>query len=183
MTIEETKSIIQKIKTFRPFFQTGLSSKEHVNFVVEWHQVLEPYDYEDVNEELIKYFKNGDNIGKIPDIYYITKYLKTTKEKNMITKGCVVCPLCKVLIFEEKFDEHYRRCLSIDLIAKKSEKFYQRKINKKSLLKMNEHEFNLRYLDFVKQITNLSREEKEKKILNQLCKLLEKSVGGNDEQN
>lgn len=179
MTTDETREVIRKIKSFRPFFQTGLSSTEHTRFVLDWHQVLEPYDFRDVDEALNKYFKDGDNIGKIPDVYYLTKFLQTTKEKSMITQGCVICPLCRETILEEKFDEHYGRCLSVDLIARKTEKFYQRKVNRKPLIEMEKAEFDTKYLTFVKQIANSSTEEKEKKILKQLVSLLEK-IGGKD---
>ena len=82
MTIEETKQIIQKVKNYRPFMQTGNSSREQGEFVMAWHDVLEPYDFADVDRKLLEYFKDGDNIGKIPDVFYLVKYLKTHEDKR-----------------------------------------------------------------------------------------------------
>ncbi len=99
MTIDETKKVIQKIKTFRPFFQTGNSSSEEINFRKEWHRVLESYDYEDVDRKLNEYFKDGDNVGRIPDAYYLVKFLKTHEEKQQAggTTDTRIRPYCRMI--------------------------------------------------------------------------------------
>ena len=75
MSRKEVSDLLEKIQAYR---QSFLITNAVIN---EWNRILEPYDYDDVNKKLDEYFKNGDNFGKYPDVYYLTKYLKSHDEK------------------------------------------------------------------------------------------------------
>ena len=76
MTRQEAISIVDKIQVYRQSFLITNRVYE------EWFKVLEPYDYEDVDRKLDEYFRDSDNFGRYPDVYYLTKYLKTIEQKN-----------------------------------------------------------------------------------------------------
>ena len=78
MTRTETKQIVDKIQVYR---QSFLITN---NVYQEWFRVLELYDYEDVDKKLDEFFQNGDNFGRYPDVYYLTKYLKKIYHKIYI---------------------------------------------------------------------------------------------------
>lgn len=172
MTIDETKAIIRKIKTFRPFFQTGNGPREEAEFLREWHKVLEPYEHSDVDRKLVEYFRDGDNIGKIPDVYYITKYLKTHSEKQSSSGIWVRCPLCQKELAQNSFDSHYDRCSSVNYIYKKTEQYFNQTLDKRRLFEMPQDEFDKRYLDFLNKLLPKVSDLEEKTRLEKIVKLL-----------
>lgn len=172
MTIEETKQIIQKVKNYRPFMQTGNSSREQGEFVMAWHDVLEPYEFVDVDRKLLEYFKDGDNIGKIPDVFYIVKFLKTHSEKQSSNGIWIRCPLCQKELAQNSFDNHYSRCSSVNYIYKKTEQYFCQTLNKRKLFEMSQEEFDKRYLDFLNKLLPKVSDLEEKTRLEKIVKLL-----------
>ena len=75
MSRKEVSDLLEKIQAYR---QSFLITNAVIN---EWNRVLEQYDYEDVDKKLDDFFKNGDNFGRYPDVYYLTKYLKKNRRK------------------------------------------------------------------------------------------------------
>ena len=162
MSIDETKSIIQKIKAFRPFFHTGNSPKEQSEFMLTWHEVLEPYEYEDVNQKVNEYFRDGDNIGKIPDAYYLVKYLRTHIQKREIGDETVQCHVCKNWIPLSNYELHFERCSSVNNIKLKMKKYFNKEIDVHKLMDMPRKEFEIRYLNFIQKIIPKLEDSKEK---------------------
>ena len=177
MTIYETKQVIQKIKTFRPFFQTGNSSAEEINFRKEWHKVLEPYDFEDVDRKLIEYFKDGDNIGKIPDAFYLTKYLKTHDSKRNSQGIWIKCQLCQEEMSLEEYDNHYERCASVEYICKQSIRVFGQRLNRNQMMNLSQKDFDKRYIYFLYQLQAKTKDFDEKTRLEKIIKLLEGKNG------
>lgn len=172
MTIDETKKVIQKIKTFRPFFQTGNSSSEEINFRKEWHRVLGSYDYEDVDRKLNEYFKDGDNVGRIPDVYYLVRYLKSSTDKRQSDGIWIRCNLCGEEIADKHFDRHFDRCSSVNYIYKKTQEIFNQKIDKSKLFKMTQEEFDRRYLCFLQQVKEKTTDEEEKNRVEKIIRML-----------
>lgn len=156
MTRAETKQIVDKIQVYR---QSFLITN---NVYQEWFRVLESYDYEDVDKKLDDFFQNGDNFGRYPDVYYLTKYLKKhdDKLKNGITY--VRCQNCQQIIEFDKYGEHFDRCSSIEYLAKMSIRIYDRKLNKNKLFGLNNDEFEQKYWKFCEQIISCLEDGQEK---------------------
>ena len=152
MTALETKEIIQKIKIFRPFFQTGNSKSEERKFIEEWDKVLKDYSYEDVDKKVDEYFKDGNNIGKVPDPYYLVKYLNTETEKKSSDGLVVRCPICQKEMQACDFENHYGRCLSVSYICKRSKMYFGQTPDTEKLYAMEQREFNRKYLEFLKKL-------------------------------
>lgn len=142
MSRKEVTDLLEKIQAYR---QSFLITKTVIS---EWNRILEPYDYEDVDKKLDEYFKNGDNFGKYPDVYYLIKYLKKQDEKLKVGINYARCHLCQRLIDCTEFNEHYDRCSSVDYICRMSEKYFNKKLNKEKLLNANKNEFEKYYWDF-----------------------------------
>lgn len=172
MTLDETKKVINKIKVFRPFFQTGNSKTEENEFKLSWHEVLEPYDYDDVDKKLNDYFMDGDNVGRIPDIHYIVKYLKNHKEKKETTGIIIRCPLCQKELQYSMFDYHYERCSSVEYICKNSERYFLQRIDKNKLFQMNKEQFDRKYLEFISALKDKIEDKNEKNNLEKLVRML-----------
>ena len=97
MTPTESKSIVNRIKIFRPTFRNGNTDEEKKEFISEWHKILKDYNYEDVSGELEKFFKQSSNYGKIPEIHLLVKNLEKEKDKKLNTNNTtyVYCKICK----------------------------------------------------------------------------------------
>lgn len=172
MTIEETKQIIQKVKNYRPFMQTGNSSREQGEFVMAWHDVLEPYDFADVDRKLLEYFKDGDNIGKIPDVFYLVKYLKTHEDKRNAQGIWVRCQLCQEEMSLSAYEKHYERCASVEYICKQSITEFGQRLNRKQMMGLSQEEFDKRYIGFLERLQAKVKDIDEKNRLGKIIKLL-----------
>lgn len=152
MTIEDTKQIVDKIKIYRPNFGGQFDKSGFDKLKLEWFRVLEPYDYDDVNRKLDEYFKNGDNFGKYPDVYYLIKYLKSHDEKIKTNGIGVRCQICGRIVSADNYDEHYDRCNSVEYLCNMSEKYFSKKLSKEKLTKASKSEFDKYYWDFCNKL-------------------------------
>ena len=148
MTREETKKLVDKVQVYR---QSFLITQ---NVYQEWYKVLEPYDYCDVDQKLDGYFKDGDNFGRYPDVYYLTKYLKTTKEKEIMNVPHTFCQICGQAIEYENYEKHYARCSSVDYIIKISNQYLDKKLNKDKLMVADDNTFKKYYYSICYQVYN-----------------------------
>lgn len=146
MSRKEVSDLLEKIQAYR---QSFLITNAVIN---EWNRVLEPYDYDDVNKKLDEYFKNGDNFGKYPDVYYLIKYLKSHDEKIKTNGIGVRCQICDRIVNIDNYNEHYDRCSSTEYLCNMSEKYFNRKLNKEKLLGANREEFEKYYWEFCKKL-------------------------------
>lgn len=145
MTIEDTKQIVDKIKIYRPNFGGQFDKSGFDKLKLEWFRVLEPYDYDDVNRKLDEYFKNGDNFGKYPDVYYLIKYLKTKEQKLIQDKIYAICPFCKSKENPEDYQIHYHKCSSIQYLIDVSKKYFCKDLSRSKLIQMPETDFDKFY--------------------------------------
>ncbi len=146
MSRKEVSDLLEKIQAYR---QSFLITNAVIN---EWNRVLEPYDYDDVNKKLDEYFKNGDNFGKYPDVYYLTKYLKSHDEKIKADGIVIRCQICGQVVNVDNYNEHYDRCSSTEYLCNMSEKYFNKKLNKEKLAKANKSEFDKYYWDFCNKL-------------------------------
>lgn len=165
MTIEETTKVVDKIKIYRPSFGNQFDKVGLHNLKVEWFRVLEPYDYEDVDKKLDDFFKNGDNFGKYPDVYYLIKYLKKHDEKLKTGVNYVRCQLCNTPIDIQEYNEHYNRCSSVDYLFRMSNKYYNVKLNKEKMMKSPQKEFENYYWNFCEKVVEVLEDGLEKHVL------------------
>lgn len=159
MSRKEVTNLLEKIQAYRQSFLI-------TNTVfTEWSRILEPYDYEDVDKKLDEYFKDGDNFGRYPDVYYLIKYLKKHDEK--LKPGIIYarCQICQNLIDMNNYDEHYDKCSSIDYLCRMSEKYFNKKLNKDKMLNSNKNEFEKYYWDFCEKLVDVIEDSLQKHLL------------------
>ena len=145
----ERKQVVEILDKIRAFRQSFLVPN---TFIQEWSRILEPYDYEDVNRKLDEYFKDGDNFGRYPDVYYLTRYLKTIEQKNDDSILYVKCQLCNKKVKYEDYKKHYGRCSSADYIVEMSKRYFNKNLSKEKMLEASEENFQSYYYDFCKKL-------------------------------
>ncbi len=148
MTREEGKKIVDKVQVFRQSFLITQTVYQ------EWFRVLEPYDYYDVEKKLDDYFRDSDNFGKYPDVYYLTKYLKTEEEKKILSVPHVSCQICKKSVKYEDYQRHYDRCSSVDYVVEMSKRYLDKTFNKDKLMSADDNTFKKFYYSTCKDIYN-----------------------------
>lgn len=201
MTIEDTKKLIKKIKMFRPFFQTGNSTREDDTFAKEWFKILEPYSSIDINTNLEIYFKNSNNFGKTPEPFQLIHGCVTEKEKiklNDKNSIRVRCPICGKVFGLSVLDDHYGRCSSIDYLVKNQKKYFDKDVSEETIQKLfeaSDEKFDEVYMNFIKRLKPVVDTGNELDAINKLlnendCDILlgstvtglKKQMGGNDEK-
>lgn len=146
MNREEVANLLEKIQAYR---QSFLITNVVLN---EWSKILEPYDCEDVNRKLDEYFRNGDNFGRYPDVYYLTKYLKKKSEKMQSGHNYIRCQLCNEIVDLATYDKHFDRCSSADYLCQMSLKKYNKKLNRDKLMNASKDEFDKYYWEFCEKL-------------------------------
>lgn len=155
----ETTNLLEKIQVYRQSFLITPS------VISEWSRILESYDYEDVNQKLDEYFKNGDNFGRYPDVYYLIKYLKKHDEKLKVGVNYVRCQNCQQIVELTQYDKHIDRCNSINYLCDMSEKYYKKRLSREILLKMTDEEFDKGYWSFCEKLYEIMTDEVMKHAL------------------
>lgn len=160
MNRKQVTDLLEKIQAFRQsFFITDA-------VIRQWLEVLKEYDYEDVDKALDKYFKNGDNFGKYPDVYYLTKYLTKHDEKLKVGVNYIRCQNCQRIVELTEYNRHLDRCNSIEYLCDMSEKYYQKHLNKEKLFKMSDGEFEKGYWSFCEKLYEVMEDGILKRVLN-----------------
>ncbi|MCI9585672.1 MAG: hypothetical protein HFH45_03450 [Bacilli bacterium] len=170
MVIDDSQKIINKIKSFRPFFQTGNSKKEDTEFLKTWHKVFEPYIYDDVDKALDSFF-SSDNFGKTPDPYQLVKGLLTEKEKQKLQDKNsirVYCPLCKKPYGLSELDIHYDRCSSINYIVSNRQKYFGKSTNMAKLNSLTDKQLDEFYMKFIRELREVVTSQDELNAINKL---------------
>ncbi len=155
MTKQEVDNLLEKVRAYR---QTFLITK---TVIEEWRRILEPYDCEDVNKKLDDFFRDSENFGRYPDVYYITKYLKKHDEKLKAGINYVRCQICQQTVELMDYNEHYDRCNSVEYLYKMAEKHYGKQLNKEELRKMNKKEFEEKYWKVCEDLKNKLKDKKQ----------------------
>lgn len=159
MTREEVKSIVDKIQVYR---QTFLITN---NVYQEWNRILEPYDYDDVNNKLNEFFKNGDNFGRYPDAYQLTKHLMKATEKSKNKGMKIACKNCNRFLSIEEYDTHFDKCNSINYLKRNYKKYYGKVLSSKELWALSNEKFWELYWKFNEQIVSKIQKGDEKETL------------------
>lgn len=161
MTIQETANLLKRIKQH---YQDFIIDEYKVE---EWHSELKNYDANDVNKKLEEHLRNEQFGRAIPKVYFLTKYLKTTKEKEKIENRIefVYCPLCKEEVRMSDFDKHYDRCCSVDYFIRQYEKYFGKKLSREQLMNMEQEKFDINYEKLLKHIQKSTTDEIEFKLV------------------
>ena len=146
MERKQVMDILDKIQVYRQSFLVTQA------LIKEWSKILEPYDYEDVNKKLDDYFKDGNNFGKYPDVYYLTQYLKTQKQKQDDLFLHVHCQYCRNKIKYSEYAKHYERCISCTYLIEMSDLYFNKTLNREKLLNASQEQFDKYYWDFCKKL-------------------------------
>lgn len=168
MTIDETKKIIDKIKVYRPKFEITQ------NVLEEYFKIFEKYDYEDVENKLNDYLADITNKNSYPDPIYLTKFIKTTYEKEHMSEPNIMCSYCSKSIKHLEYKAHVNRCSSIQWIYECAKHYFLVNLDKKKLFAMSEKEFDKFYYDFSKKLyPKLPDGTAQKKALDNVIKSYE----------
>lgn len=146
MNRRQVSELLEKIQAYRQSFMITET------LIKEWSRILEPYDPIDVDYRLDQFLKDGENFGRYPDVYNLTKNLKTLAEKSNEGTCNVICPHCKTAIDIFKFENHYHRCSSAKYLCDMSVKYFQKEISIKELVEMSDKEFDDYYYKFCNQV-------------------------------
>lgn len=166
MTIEETKQIVDKIKVYRPNFGGQFDKSGFDKLKLEWFRILEPYDYADVVDKINRYFKDLDNEGKIPNPYYLIKYLKTKQEKQSVCSFKVQCPNCGCYVSIEDLDgKHYNRCLSTRYIITMRKKYFNKVTDIEELNALSDSVFWNKYYEFIDMLSKMQNSQEKDNLI------------------
>ena len=155
----ETQKLLNKIITFRQSFLI------RNNTVKEWLNVLEPYDYEDVDNKLDEYFRDNSGFGQHPDPYCLTKNLTKILDKKDGRNIMIICPLCGEKVLQRDFDESYGKCSSIDYFCRMAWQYFNKVLNKKELKNMSDEQFEKEYWNFCEELYERIPTGVEKRLL------------------
>lgn len=131
-----------------------------------WHDVLQYYDYEEVNSKLINCMSEDKFQYQPPTVYYLVSGLTKVEDKLDYSKDILYCKICnRGFNSREELDKHFDRCSSVRYVVRKYKKFFKKDIDMKMLYEMNDEEFKEKYDKLVKYIMNNTKDEFEKKRL------------------
>ena len=119
MTNKEVKDFLLKIKSHYQNF----SIEDYI--VEEWCNALKNFETIDVYNKLDKHLK-GEYANNLPQIHFITKFLKTKKEKQVVKKGLIECIYCGKSFDvndEEGWDKCEEKCRRTKYIKDKTAKY------------------------------------------------------------
>lgn len=119
MNKKEVEQFLLKIKSHYQNF----SIEDYI--VDEWVSALKNFDSIDVYKKLDKHLK-GEYANNLPQIHFITKFLKTKKEKLVVKKGFIECRYCGKRYASEneiEWDKCEEKCRRIKYIKDKTKRY------------------------------------------------------------
>ena len=159
MERKDVQTILKRIKTnYSDFVLDDYTTSE-------WYKELKDYDLEDVMDKLEQHFRSEQYGSQPPKVYFLTKYLVKTKDKNKNENIKVYCPICKGIVDLKEFNEHYDRCLSVEYLNDNNIKYFQKEVDKEKYRQMGEQEFRIKYNKFCEYILENTKSEEEKENL------------------
>lgn len=133
----------------------------------EWYRELKDYDFEDVMKKVEEHMRS-EEYGKFPPkLYFLTKYLQTTAQKNSKTNFLLECSICGKYVPEKEYDEHYGRCMDISYIDHILKTYFNKKVTKESWqenLNLSQEQFDVKYMEFLDRVYNKVPKEEQKII-------------------
>ncbi len=159
MELKDVKIILKRIKVnYQSFIDDAYTEKE-------WYKELKDYDLDDVMAKLEEHFKSEQYGNQIPKVYFLTKYLTTSKAKTSQQKYQLQCPICNEWVKGEEFDTHYGRCSSIKYIIKQSKVYLHKDLEREALMNMSEEEFQEKYDKLLKIIQRGTSDQREEDLI------------------
>lgn len=159
MTIKETNEFMERIKShYQEFIIDDFKIKE-------WHKELSKYDAEDVNKKFEEHLKSELYGDSIPKVYFLTKYLVPTEDKGKVIHHNVVCQLCNQTIFDDDYDNHYKRCSSATTIARDMKNYFNVNTNYQIMMHMDEKSFDELYVKYLNKMLGANITDLRKKII------------------
>lgn len=166
MTRTDVIRIIDKIVIHRPFFKSRLGDKVLTNLIIEWEKIMEPYDYEDIENNLDAFFRDENNYGREPDAYQLIRGLYKSKEKEEKNKGNVGCQFCGRVLTQLEMEKHEPRCRSIKYLQRLYAKYFNRTLaDLEKLYNIADKEFNEDYIKVLERTLPLVKNEAEKRSM------------------
>lgn len=154
MTKTEVLHFMKKIKSYYQNF----AIEDYI--LDEWYDRLKPYNIEDVYKKLDEHL-TGKYQNDIPKLHFITRYLKTPKEKYQEQNIIVRCSVCNELVELQRHDRHLARHNSIFYI-KKNEHRIGKTFDETKMQDLTEVEFDRLYKKFLEELYVVSTNEPEK---------------------
>lgn len=162
MELKDVKVILKRIEVNYPNFLNDAYTQ------AEWYKELKDYALEDVMEKLEQHFRSEQYGNSIPKVYFLTKYLKKEKEKNIIQQYNVRCQYCNKLVDLEDYDKHYSKCRSIKYIQKQAIKYTGNEIDEKELMELDNETFEAYYNKVLNIVEKYTKEPSEKRIIRKI---------------
>lgn len=163
----EKKEINEILKRIKSNYQDFVVDEYKIN---EWNRELKNYDFNDVMNKLEQHLRS-EEYGKFPPkLYFLTKYLQTTEEKNTKTNFKLQCSICGEYVDENIYVNHYERCLDIDYIKHIRKKYFDTDITVDTIQKLkalSENQFYNKYLEFLNNIYDQVPNE-EQELINRI---------------
>ena len=159
MKKNEVNEILKRIKSnYQDFIVDDYKTNE-------WNKELKDYDFEDVMKKVEEHMRSEDYGSFPPKLYFLTKYLQTTSEKNTKTNYLLQCTICGEYIPESEYDEHYDRCMDVDYIVRIRKKYFNKDITKEMrnrFMSLSKEQFDTKFMEFLNEIYNdVPKEEQE----------------------
>ena len=145
MSLEQVDMLLDRIKVHYPFFMKDFDKKQESLLKKEWYKVLINYDNIDVNRALDIFLKGTK--GSSPAVYELVNSLSKISDKVVNDDITVFCTICKSRTSLQNYQNHYKRCLSIDFLSRLAFKYSKVKLRKEELYKMNDGDFETFYWD------------------------------------
>lgn len=165
MTIQETNRIMLRIKEH---YQDFIIDEGKID---EWHTYLADYSYKDVSKKLDEHLSSEQYGQYIPKVAFLVKFLTKEKEKGKVEDYKIQCYLCKKFIKNSEYQEHFKRCSSINYMNTQRYKYFGVRFDIsaiKQLWNMDEETFRKKYREMLEIVKNNTKDECEKERVNAL---------------
>ena len=159
MKINETNKLMERIKEH---YQDFIIDKPKVE---EWHNYLKDYSYKDVSNKLDEHLSSEQYGQYIPKVAFLVKYLTKEEDKGKIEDYKTQCYLCKRYIKNSEYQEHFKRCSSINYMNNQRYKYFGKRFDEltiKQLWKMEEELFRKKYREMLEIVRDNTTDAWEK---------------------
>lgn len=163
MELKDVKTILKRVEINYPKFVNDSYTQS------EWYRELKDYDLDDVMGKLENHFRSEQYGNQPPKVYFLTKYLTKTKDKNEDEDYDTFCVVCGKRMNHKLFDEHFDRCSSVHYVLRQYDRFkIPNKPKEEELFKMEQREFDIRYNRLLQYVYKFSSNESEKEIIKKI---------------
>ena len=165
MTREESKNLMKRIKEH---YQDFIVDEGKID---EWHEYLKDYSYNDVSKKLDEHLSSEQYGQYIPKVAFLVKYLTKEEEKGKVEDYKIQCYLCKKNIKNSEFENHFKRCSSINYMNRQRYKYFGKEFDEKGIKQlwdMEEEAFRKKYREMLEIVKNNTDDEYEKERVSAL---------------